>query len=58
VAGDPVAWIVLASGDFLNLADHSWSRHGTPHPCGAIVVADDTSELLGVYPHRDASSGD
>jgi hypothetical protein len=53
---DRLVWIVFGSGDFLNLDPRPWSGKGTPHPCGTIVIADDTSEVLGVYPHWEASS--
>lgn len=48
---DRVVWVVLVSGDFLNLGDFPWSRSGAPDPGGSIVIDDASGTILGVYPH-------
>ena len=48
---DRVVWVVLVSGDFLNLSDYPWSRSGAPDPGGNIVIDDASGSILGVYPH-------
>ena len=48
---DRVVWVVLVSGDLLNLGDFPWSRSGAPDPEGTIVIDDASGTILGVYPH-------
>jgi hypothetical protein len=50
------------SGDYLNLADHPWSKSSPvdpaqvnfagPAPAGTIVIDDVTGPILGVYPEN------
>lgn len=48
---DRVVWVVLVSGDLLNLGAFPWSQSGAPDPGGNIVIDDATGSILGVYPH-------
>ena len=44
-------WVVMVSGEVLNLRNLPWSRSGDSCPTGNLVIDDATSTVLGVYPH-------
>jgi hypothetical protein len=66
VAGDAIVWVTRGQGDYLNLADHPWSRtlsfvdQVNPDDMrlrcfsagteGTLVIDDSTGSILGVYP--------
>jgi len=65
---DRIVWVTTGEGDYLNLADHAWSKGsaqygaadatalacGGPGPAGTIVIDDATGGILGVYPATPA----